>query len=87
MIGLAAAGIVVNGVSMQGPTGYGYGSGYGYGYGYGQYDYAQAYQYKYDYSDRYYAGYGDEGYYQDRDATELTPPMPQSIMPSLFIYG
>jgi len=77
-LGAKPLGIVVNGVSMQGPTGYGYGSGYGYGYGYGQYDYAQAYQYKYDYSDRYYAGYGDEGYYQDRDATDLTPPMPHS---------
>ncbi|MFO0814636.1 MAG: polysaccharide biosynthesis tyrosine autokinase [Gemmatales bacterium] len=75
-LGAKPLGIVVNGVSMQGPSGYGYGGGYGYGYGYGQYDYAQAYQYKYDYSDRYYAGYGDEGYYQDRDATEITPQMP-----------
>lgn len=73
-LGAKPLGIVVNGVSMQGASGMGY--GYGYGYGYGQYDYAQAYQYKYDYSDRYYAGYGDEGYYQDRDATELTPPLP-----------
>ncbi len=77
-LGAKPLGIVVNGVSMSGPTGYGYGSGYGYGYGYGQYDYAQAYQYKYDYSDRYYAGYGDEGYYQDREATEITPEMPHS---------
>ncbi|HQR07388.1 MAG TPA: polysaccharide biosynthesis tyrosine autokinase [Gemmatales bacterium] len=77
-LGAKPLGIIVNGVSMQGPTGYGFGYGYGYGYGYGQYDYAQAYQYKYDYSDRYYAGYGDEGYYQDRDATDVTPPMPHS---------
>jgi len=77
-LGAKPLGIIVNGVSMQGPTGYGYGQGYGYGYGYGQYDYAQAYQYKYDYSDRYYAGYGDEGYYQDRDATDVTPPMPHN---------
>ncbi len=75
-LGAKPLGIIVNGVSMQGPNNYGYGGGYGYGYGYGQYDYAQAYQYKYDYSDRYYAGYGDEGYYQDRDATEITPEMP-----------
>jgi succinoglycan biosynthesis transport protein ExoP len=75
-LGAKALGIIVNGVSMQGPNSYGYGGGYGYGYGYGQYDYAQAYQYKYDYSDRYYAGYGDEGYYQDRDATDITPEMP-----------
>lgn len=73
-LGAKPLGIIVNGVSLQGNAGY----GYGYGYGYGQYDYAQAYQYKYDYSDRYYAGYGDEGYYQDRDATEITPPMPHS---------
>jgi succinoglycan biosynthesis transport protein ExoP len=75
-LGAKPLGIVVNGVAMTGPSGIGY--GYGYGYGYGQYDYAQAYQYKYEYSDRYYAGYGDEGYYQDREATEITPEMPHS---------
>jgi capsular exopolysaccharide synthesis family protein len=80
-LGAKPLGIVVNGVSMHGPGGYGMGMGYGYGYGYGQYDYSQAYQYKYEYSDRYYSGYGDEGYYSDRDPTEVTPPIPRDAAP------